>query len=342
MDFKKSRHEDLVKIIGHIKNDKVGISSYKNLDSYYELMYKHLPSKDIVDFIHNLSTIPVSEYVDNIEHNTPLLNADGTLNTLWDKWHISITSQGNLDDVRFNKFRDKCFELWETNMQAADELYRITRAFIIENPIIEDAENLRYIFIDTKTKIQSSYRKMALEYIRDSYDILKTPRNFKVCSTCGYVKNIDGKILTHRLCNPTYAEKLLPQGTLILKPEIFNAITNPGRFEFEVYNALLNAGFDSIIFPEIERNGDIYVIINGDGLYLDMKAYNYAESLYSELVNDNGYLKEKYRNRWIIVPDLYYQEQLEFIGSILRSGGSRFYNIKDLIKKLNKIVKEGI
>lgn len=338
----KSRHEDLIKIIGHIKNDKVGILSYKNLDSYYKLMYKHLPSKNIVDFMYKLTTLPVYEYVDNIEDSSPLLNSDGNLNDIWDKWHINMTSQGKLDDVRFNIFRNKCFELAETNMSSADELYRITRTFIIKNPIIEDAESLRYLFMTTKTKIPISYKKISSEYIRDSYDILKTSKVFKICSTCGYVKNIDGKIITHRLCNPTYTEKLLPQGTLVLKPEIFNAITNPGRFEVEVNTALVNVGFNSVLFPEIERLGDVYVnTIGGDGLYLDMKAYNVPEHLYGELVSETGYLKEKYRNRWIIVPDLYYHEQLEFIGQLLRSNGSKLYNIEDLIKKLNRIIKEG-
>lgn len=48
MDLKKIRHEDLLKIINHIKNDKTGIDEYKDLNYYYKLMYKYLPSKDIV------------------------------------------------------------------------------------------------------------------------------------------------------------------------------------------------------------------------------------------------------------------------------------------------------
>lgn len=335
--YLKSRHEDLIKIIGHIKNDKVNIVNYKDLDSYYEMMYRYLPSKSIVDFIYKLISIPVSDYVDDIDYNIPLLNADGSLNSVWDEWYIKITSQGKLDDIRFNKFRVKCFELYQSNPVAADELYRITRTYIIENPIVYDMEELRYIFINSKNKIPLSYRQIAIDYIRDSYNVIKIPVFYKICDVCGYVKSIDDKIIVHRLCNPTYKGKLLSQGTLVLKPEVFHSITNPGRFEYMVYRSLLEEGYITTIFPEIEKNGDILVSVNGNNIYLDMKAYNYTEELYHELVNDNGYLKDKYRNRWIIVPDLYYSEQLEYIGDILRVNGSRLYNIDDLLKKLSRI-----
>lgn len=333
----KGRHEDLIKIIDHIKNDKAGISNYKNLDSYYKLMYKYFPSKNIVEFVDKLINVPVRDYIDDIEDNATLLNADGSLVTTWDRWHITMTSQGQLDDVRFNKFREKCFELSETNMTAADELYRLTRTYIIQNPVVENAENIQYAFINAKAKMPYSYKKIAMNYLRDSYDILKSTIIFKICNKCGYVKNMDGKVIIHRLCNPVFEEKTFSPGTLILKPEVFNAITNPGRFEYEVYSSLLNKGYEAIIFPEIERKGDIFVSIGGDGLYLDMKAYNYPESLYSELTTSNGFLKDKYRNRWIIVPDLYYSEQLETLDDVLRTGGSRLYNISDLIKKLNRL-----
>ncbi|GEM_PF-3844800 len=334
MEIKKHRHEDLIKIIGHIKNDKVGILEYKKLDLYYKLMYKYLPSRNIVDFIYKLTTVPVCNYIDNIEERSTLLNTDGTLNSVWDKWYINMTSEGRLDDVRFNKFRNKCFELSEIDMSAADELYRVTRKFIIENAIIEESENLNYIFMNANVKIPHSYRKIALEFVRDCYYVIKTSGRFEVCDKCGYVNKIDDKRIIHRLCNPKYKENVFKQGTLILKPEIFNAITTPGRFELEVYIALKNEGFNPILFPEIERNGDIYINICDNDLYLDMKAYNYLDDLHSELINESGYLKDKYRNRWIIVPDIYYLEQLKFIGHILKAGGSKIYNIADLIKKL--------
>lgn len=335
------RHEDLIKIIDFIKNDKIGMTSYKNIDSYYQLMYKYLPSKNIVEFINNLVHIPVKEYIDDIEDDSTLLNTDGSLRETWDNWHIAMTSQGQLDDVRFEKFRENCFKLSESDMPAAEELYRLTRTYIIQNPIINKAEDIQYIFADSIIKIPYAYRKIAMDYIRDSYDILKLSTNLRVCNTCGYIKNFNGKIILHRLCNPVFSDKTFAQGTLVLKPEVFYAITNPGRFEYEVFKALLYQGFYSVIFPEVEKSGDIFVSIGGDGLYLDMKAYNYPEALYNELVSPNGFLKEKYRNRWIIVPDLYYSEQFETIGDIIRSGGSRLYNIDGLINKLHRLVEEG-
>lgn len=340
MDLKKIRHEDLLKIINHIKNDKTGIDEYKDLNSYYKLMYKYLPSKNIVDFINNLINIPVCEYVDKIDKDISLLDSDGTLNSYWDEWHIRLTSQGRQDDIRFEKFRQKCFELWNIDKQAAEELYRITRTYIIENPIIESADEIKYIFINSKKLIPVLYRNLAIEYVRDCYDILKIKKEFKVCSCCGYVKNIDSDMVIHRLCNPKYEDNIFNRGTLIVKPEIFYSIINPGRFEYEVFNALLKSGFDATIFPEIEKDGDILVNIYGKQIYLDMKAYNYAENLYSELTN-NKTLKDKYRNRWIVVPDLYYKEQMEFIGHLLRAGGSRLYNIEDLLNKLKRVAGEG-
>lgn len=339
--MEKLRVSELIEIIQLIKYDKSNINDYKDINKYYKYMQKSFGCCSLVRFIQILTDIPVINYVefdDLIEDESPLLNKDGSLFDYWDEWHINKGSNREIDNKRFNDFRDKCFELEKQNNGAGDILYRATRLFIILNPIIESVDYIAFLLTQSGIK-NRKHKEIAIEYISQCYEVLNSNKTFQICNVCKYIKDIK---VSHNLCNGKYEDKLLKNGTLIARPSIYNDIIKPGLFEKSCFDKLITAGFKAIIFPEIEREGDILVTINNKRYYLDMKAFNNADDLKKELLSNinMNIVKDKYKNRWIIVPDLYYVEQREYLGALLNRNGSRIYNINDLIHKLKREEEE--
>jgi hypothetical protein len=333
----KLRVSELMELIQMIKYDKSNIDDYKDINKYYKYMQKSFNCCSLVKFIEILTNIPVINYVkfdDIIENESSLLNKNGSLAEYWDEWHITMGSNRDVDNKRFNDFRDKCFDLEKQNKGAGDTLYRATRLFIILNSIIESIDSIGFILTQSGIK-NRKHKDIAIDYITQCYEILKSNKTFQVCNVCGYIKDTR---VSHNLCNGKYEDKLLKNGVLIARQAIYNDIIKPGLFEKSCFEKIVTEGFKAIIFPEIEKEGDILVIINDKNYFLDMKAYNKPEDLSKELLENinTDKVKEKYKNRWIIVPNLYYVEQKEYIGSLLNRNGSRIYNIDDLINKLKR------
>ncbi|MEG2243662.1 MAG: hypothetical protein RSC87_09345, partial [Muribaculaceae bacterium] len=193
------------------------------------------------------------------------------------------------------------------------------------------------VFINTKiSNAYKDYKNIALKYIKESYDLIRQEKEVEICNICGYVKRIDSTDVIHRLCHPIYTKKLLKKGQYVAKPNIFTSIIQPGRFEIKAYNAIISEGFNARLFPDIETHGDILVDTSDGLIYLDMKSYFVNKNLHEELIQ-NDYVKDKYKDRWIIVPDDYYEDQKRELQYILNRNGSRIYNISDLIDKLHRM-----
>lgn len=340
----KNTKDVLMEFITFIKNESVGTNmNYKKIDILYEYKYKLFENCTLIDFIDKLCSLPVSEYIEGIESiQEPLLDEECCLNDTWSKWHTDIfDTPSKKQDERFEKFRQECFKIQIKDPIQADELYRTTRKFIIENPILKDAQEIQFAFMGTK--VNYSNKKIAIDYIKDCYNMVSKDTDYLVCSECGYVKDLEGIEIVHRLCNiPRFEEATLKRGTLVAKSMIYSSIIRPGRFEIKIFKALLEAGIEVRLFPDIEVDGDIEILINNQTIYLDMKAYYRNYDLKKEILNQHGYLKDKYKNRWIIVPDEYYLDQKRELQNIINSGNSRIYNKDDLIDKLIRMERENI
>lgn len=340
----KNTQDVLMEFITFIKNEALGTNmDYKHIDIVYDYKYKLFENCTLIDFIYKLCSLPVSEYIDGIEEiQEPLLDEECCLNNAWSKWHTDIFDTPiKKQDERFEKFREECFKIQDKDPKQADELYRTTRKFIIENPILKDVQEIQFAFMGTK--INCSNKKIAIDYIKDCYNMVSKDTNYLVCSECGYIKYLEGKDVVHRLCNnPQFKETTLKRGNLIAKSMIYSSIIRPGRFEIKIFKALIESGIKARLFPDIEVDGDIEILINNKKIYLDMKSYLQNSDLKGEILNKNEYLKDKYKNRWIIIPNKYYLDQKRELQNIINSGNSRIYNKDDLIDKLIRMEMENI
>lgn len=340
----RGKTNELFELIQLIKYDKENLNEYRRIEKYYEVMNKIGEFNNLNEFIVCLTSIPVNEYIrigEDGEAYPILLDKNGELNEYWSDWYINLGTKREVDDKRFNEFRKKCFELEQYNVGLGELLYRETRLFIINNPILDNIDKVNLeLRKNGVTKI--SHRNIAKEYIEQCYFIINENKEFYICETCGYPKYINNKEASHNLCNAKYIKKNIAKGSVIARYEIYNDIIKPGRFEKLCFSRLSKEGFETILFPEIEREGDILVTINNTKYYLDMKAYNQAGDLAKELMLEGSEwnIKNKYKNRWIIVPDIFYIEQRECLEGILNKNGSRIYNIDDVINKLRREEKK--
>lgn len=340
----KNTQDVLMEFITFIKNEALGANmDYKRIEILYDYKYKLFENCTLTDFIDKLCSLPVSDYIDGLEETQEaLLDEDCSLNEIWNKWYTDIfDTTSKKQDERFEKFRDECFKIQIKDNKQADELYRTTRKFIIENPILKDVQEIKFAFMGTK--LNYSNKELGIDYIKDCYDMVSKDTNYLVCNECGYVKYLEGREIIHRLCNiPKFEEVVLKRGTLIAKRTIYSSIIRPGRFEIKIFEGLLEAGIKARLFPDIEVNGDIEISINDQKIYLDMKSYYRNTDLKKEILNHNGFLEDKYKNRWIIVPDEYYLDQKRELQSIINSGNSRIYNKDDLIDKIIRMERDNI
>lgn len=340
----KNTQDILMEFITFIKNEALGTNmEYKCIDTLYDYKYKLFENCTLTDFIDKLCSLPVSEYIEGVEEiQETLLDEECRLNEVWSKWHTEIfDTPTKKQDERFDKFRGECFKIQSKDKAQGDEVYRATRKFIIENPILKNRQEMKFAFMDKK--LDFSNKQIGLDYIKDCYHMVSKDTCYLVCNECGYVKELEGREIIHRLCNiPKFEEITLKRGTLIAKSIIYSSIIRPGKFEIKIFEALLEAGINARLFPDIEVDGDIEILVNNKLIYLDMKSYFRNTDLKKEIFNKHGYLNDKYKNRWIIVPDEYYLDQKRDLQNIINSGNSRIYNKDDLINKLIKMQKENI
>ena len=321
-----------------VKKNYLDDDSSRSIEIYYDYKDRFFESVNLLQFIHNLTELKVCEYVEGVQDvDMPLLDPSGKLNSLWEEWLVMQIGSHNtlIMDKKFDEFRALCYELQLIDKEAAHILYLYTRKFIIQNPIIKSTKIKTFLNGSGFPAKYFQYKESAEEYIKECYTLERGVRKLEVCCTCGYI--FKEETIKHRLCENKREWVEYNTSMYIAKPEIFNAIINPGRFEIEVFESLKAEGFSVRLFPDIETNGDIEVLLEDNLLYLDMKCYAVGDGLYKEVIENNR-VKHKYRNRWIIVADKYYKEQTRLLGGILNnsSANSRLLNIADLIQELHR------
>lgn len=322
-----------------VKKKSLDDDSSRDIESYYAYKDKFFENVNLLQFIQNLTELKVCEYVEGVQDiDIPLLGPTGKLNYLWEQWLVKQIDSSNMliMDKMFDTFRALCYELQKTDKEAAHILYLHTRRFIILNPIVNPTKVKTFLNGSGFPAKYSQYKEASEQYIKECYTLERGIRKLEVCSTCGYI--FKEETIKHRLCENKREWIEYSTPIYVAKPEIFNAIINPGRFEIEVFESLKKEGFSVRLFPDIETNGDIEVLIVGTHLYLDMKCYAIGDGLYNEVIENNR-VKQKYRNRWIIVADKYYKEQTRLLVRLLNnpSTNSRLLNIADLIRELHNL-----
>ena len=120
----------------------------------------------------------------------------------------------------------------------------------------------------------------------------------------------------------------------VVKSNVYEFYTQPGLIEKEAYKKLVEATFEVVLYPGIEKYGDLEVVIKNKSYFIDAKTTRINPySLSQEL------LKPKYRDRIILLPDKKYEDVKDCL--LANNSSLKIFNVSELIEYLKKIEKEG-
>lgn len=267
-----------------------------------------------------------------------ILDFDYKIREEWIKFVFKTNSE-NISEKRFKKLIKLCKEINEVegnNLGLKCYIY-FRMDTLIRRPIvtINDFRNgLAECLVDKFTKYLERFIELFKEFyvIESNFNELNYDKS-KVCSNCNYFFS---ELEEHIFCKHNkFTYKELNMGVYVLKREVYNDYTKPGIIERDSFDRLKKEGFTVELYPNIEKDGDLKVILENKNIYIDCKSSKSAENLWEEIK------KEKYIDRIIVVPDLYYLELKKYIE--IKSNekyGDTFkieiLNLDDLVNYLKK------
>lgn len=288
-------------------------------------------------FIRLLVTEPASKFGLQTENkyfnanrilNLTILDEGYNLREEWKDFLIDFRQGGGFIEKRFQNLIKLCSKVIKSggDGQAMYNLFRMN--YLIEKPIAKftDFEEDVYRVLKFRTNdFIDDFRKLFWDF----YERNNLEREYHICSNCKYKVTEDIK---HVFCKSAKIEKIeLKNGEYIIKEDVYNDYTLRGIVERDTYNALIKNNFDAYLYPSLEKEGDIKVIIYNKAYFIDVKSYTQTGNLAKDLK------EEKYYNRIIVVPDLNYKDQKEYIlqlqrdGDLYFNGEAKVFNVTELI-----------
>lgn len=299
-----------------------------------------------IDFIEKLTIVKGKDF--NVDNSLGLLNEEllnlSVLNfnyEIREEWikFIFKTNSENISEKRFKKLIKLCKEINEVegnNLGLRCYIY-FRMDTLIRRPIVtinEFRNGLAECLVDKFTKYLERFIELFKEFyvIESNFNELNYDKS-KICSNCNYFFS---ELDEHTFCKCNkFTHKELSIGVYVLKREVYKDYTKPGLIERDSLDRLKKEGFTVELYPNIEKDGDLKVILGNKDIYIDCKSSKSAENLWEEIK------KEKYIDRIILVPDLYYLEQKKYIE--IKSNekyGNAFkveiFNLDDLVNYLKK------
>jgi len=290
------------------------------------------------EFIKSLTTEPATKFGLQSENryfeankllNLTILDENYNLREEWKNFLIDFRQGGGYIEKRFRNLMNLCSKVAKNggDGQAMYNLFRMN--YLIERPIanFDDFQNDVYRVLKHRAGIFiDDFRKLFWDfYERNNYE-----REYNICSNCNYKVTED---INHIFCKSAKIEKIgLKKGEYIIKEDVYSDYTLRGIIERDTYNALNENNFEAHLYPLLEKEGDIKVILYGKTYYIDAKSYTQTANLANDLK------EEKYNKRIIVVPDLNYKDQKEYIlqlqrdGDLYFDGKAKIFNVADLIK----------
>lgn len=289
----------------------------------------------LTDFVRKLAIISPTDF--GIENNSvyinkgiyslSILDSEYNLRDEWRNYLFKNTGEKFLKK-RFIKLINLCLEIEKNEGKDLGlKCYIFFRMdTVIRNPITSIMKFKNELAILLKDKF-NLYKERFIELFKDFYERVKIKAKYKICNKCGYLDNSN---INHIFCKKNkFKEVELGFDDWIIKESIYKDYTSVGLIERDVFDELKKEDFKVILYPNIEKEGDLKVIINNKDIFIDCKSYSNAIDLVEEIK------KNKYLNRVIVVPDIYYEEHKEYIKAELSNDLSRkFFSIDSLIKYL--------
>lgn len=260
--------------------------------------------------------------------NLTVLDEDYNLREEWRDFLIDFRQGGGYIEKRFHNLIKLCSKVSKSggDGQGMYNLFRMN--YLIEKPIAKftDFEEDVYRVLKFRTNdFIEDFRKLFWDF----YEKNNCEREYYICSNCKYKVTEDIK---HIFCKGAKVEKIeLKNGEYIIKEDVYNDYTLRGIVERDTYNALIKNKFDAYLYPSLEKEGDIKVVIYNKVYFIDGKSYTQTANLVKDLKD------EKYNSRIIVVPDLNYKDQKEYImqlhldRDLYFDGEVKVFNVTDLI-----------
>lgn len=289
----------------------------------------------LTDFIRKLAIISPADfgiqndsgYINKGIYSLSILDSEYNLRDEWRNYLFKNTGEKFLKK-RFSKLINLCLEIEkkeENNLGLKCYIF-FRMDTVIRNPITSIIKFKEELAVLLQDKFEV-YKDRFIELFKEFYEKVKAKGKYKVCNNCGYWDDTSNK---HVFCKENkFKEIELGSNDWIIKESVYKDYTSVGLIERDVFDRLKKEGFEVILYPDIEREGDLKVIIYNKQIFIDCKSYSDITDLVDEIKRD------KYLDRVIVVPDIYYKEHKEYIEAELPNYLSRkFLNIDNLIKYL--------
>lgn len=255
----------------------------------------------------------------------------------------------NQRNILFNDFMLLVNEISQYSKQLkrtkdyGQEIYNLIRMeFLIKKPIVTRDEFdkaiqkcLRPLVGGEANKIEY-FKNKAKKLFDNFYEKLNTenPDILYICNNCNYIRYEDMPRKYHYFCgNDTvtkYSAKFKDNSIrYIVKKEVYEFYTQPGLLERDIYETLKRYKYGVNLYPDIEKSGDIEVILNDRSYYIDAKT---TKDNVVELAKELE--KLKYKNRIIVLTDNNYVYIKEFLTK--ENPNLKVFNIEELIEFLEK------
>ena len=214
-----------------------------------------------------------------------------------------------IDEQVMAKFVDIC----RANPISFQNLYVSTRKFLIEHPVVSQAELTRLISLNqVHSSMQSAYEEIPSECERDGY--------YYLCDYCG-----DALLWQDGNCHCRNWGVCEKQGRYSLhsklkispsirrvKRGILAYIVVPGLPELDLVKQIQQLGLDVELWPNVDYV-DIHINLPGDVIWgLDVKAtrsprlLGEKEAKKENSLLNSGYYSENSGKAFYVIPDIYY------------------------------------
>lgn len=312
---------------------------------------------DIISFVSLFAENTIGELFGETEDVPEYILGLTILNKRWkfnneviSSLHNIFEHEENQRNIIFSNFMLLVNEVSQYSKQLSrtvdygQKLYNLIRMeFLVKRPIVKRIEFEKDIkkclspLAGGESKKLDYFLDKAYKLFDSFYTELNVdnPDSTYICSNCNYIKNEEMSNKYHYFCGDSsvvrYSNKFKDKARrYIVKKEVYEFYTQPGLIERDTYEALKHSKYKVNLYPDIEKSGDIEVVLNNKSYYLDAKTTkDNVVDLSKELE------KVKYKNRIIVLPDNKYFYIKEFL--LKENPDLKVFNIEDLLKYFGDI-----
>jgi hypothetical protein len=226
-----------------------------------------------------------------------------------------VSTTASLEELLFSRFQE---QLARSSRVAASGYYTRVREFVVRHPIVT-TDQLARVAADLPSAINVLITQQFYEAIPEGWG---PGGELQLCAHCGNALKVDanGVSCRTRSCAETLSTKrgrtCAVTNALRLTRGIRLYWQEPGFDELRLYDELMEAGRNAVLYPHLDR-----VDIEVGEVGIDFKAYVSPELLASRIGRNLGGLAH-YRHKWLAIPDRLVQRIPSYLERLRSALGS--------------------